>query len=49
MSFTNDKDSENYATDKNGWEMIKNFIPKNEKIWAPFFCNGKQKEYLLKN
>ena len=44
MSFTNDKDSDNYATDKNGWESIKDFIPRNKKIWAPFYCDGKQKE-----
>ena len=26
MSFTEDKESDNYATDKEGWEMIKDFI-----------------------
>lgn len=31
MSFINGKDSDNYATDKNRWEMIKDFIPKNKK------------------
>ncbi len=46
MSFTNDKDSDNYATDKNGWEIIKEYIPIDKKIWAPFFCDGKQKEYF---
>jgi len=46
MSFTNDKDSDNYATDKNGWEIIKDFIPHNKKIYAPFYCDGKQKEYF---
>jgi len=46
MSFTGDKDSDNYSTDKLGWEIIKEFIPTDKKIWAPFYCNGKQKEYF---
>lgn len=46
MSFTKDKDSDNYATDKHGWEIIKDFIPQDKKIWAPFYCDGKQKEYF---
>ena len=46
MSFTEDRDSDNYTTDKNGWEIIKDFIPSNKKIWAPFYCDGKQKEYF---
>ena len=46
MSFTNDKESDNYATDKYGWEIIKDFIPKDKKIYAPFYCDGKQKEYF---
>ena len=46
MSFTNDKDSDNYATDKVGWEIIKDYIPKDRTLWAPFYCDGKQKEYL---
>jgi hypothetical protein len=46
MSFTNDKDSDNYATDKLGWEIIQQYIPKDKKIWAPFYCDGKQKEYF---
>ena len=46
MSFTNDKDSDNYATDKKGWEIIEEFIPKDKKIWSPFYCDGKQKEYF---
>jgi hypothetical protein len=44
MSFTEDKDSDNYATDKNGWEIIKDFIPHDKTIWSPFYCDGKQKE-----
>jgi hypothetical protein len=44
--FCNDKDSDNYATDKNGWEIIKKYIPTDKKIWSPFYCDGKQKEYF---
>lgn len=46
MSFTKDKDSDNYATDKKGWEIIEEFIPKDKIIWSPFYCDGKQKEYF---
>jgi len=46
MSFTNDKDSDNYATDKKGWELIKEYIPTDKQIWSPFYCDGKQKEYF---
>tara|TARA_R110001606_G_scaffold387131_2_gene551555 strand:- start:2389 stop:2865 length:477 start_codon:yes stop_codon:yes gene_type:complete len=46
MSFTLDKDSDNYSTDPNGWDIIKDFIPHNKKIYAPFYCDGKQKEYF---
>jgi hypothetical protein len=46
MSFTQDKDSDNYATDKKGWEIIGDFIPRDKKIWSPFYCDGKQKQYF---
>lgn len=46
MSFTKDKDTDNYATDKIGWEIIKDYIPTDKKIWSPFYCDGKQKEYF---
>ena len=46
MSFTNDKDSDNYATDKIGWELIKDYIPRDKQIWSPFYCDGKQKDYF---
>ena len=46
MSFTKDKDSDNYSTDKLGWEKIKDYIPKDKQIWCPFYCDGKQKEYF---
>ena len=44
MSFTNKKDNDNYETDARGWELIKEFIPKDKKIWSPFYCTGKQKD-----
>tara|TARA_R110000823_G_scaffold45957_3_gene118274 strand:+ start:393 stop:881 length:489 start_codon:yes stop_codon:yes gene_type:complete len=46
MSFTNDKDSDNYSTDKAGWELIEAYIPKDKKIWSPFYCDGNQKIYF---
>jgi len=42
-NFTNIKDSDNYSTDKQGWEIIKDFIPQNKIIWSPFYCDGNQK------
>tara|TARA_R110000751_G_scaffold288739_1_gene394833 strand:+ start:51 stop:530 length:480 start_codon:yes stop_codon:yes gene_type:complete len=44
--FTGDKDSDNYATNKIGWEYIKEYIPIDKTLWCPFYCDGKQKEYL---
>ena len=46
MSFTKNKESDNYATDKAGWELIQEYIPKDKIIWSPFYCDGKQKEYF---
>jgi len=46
MSFTKDKESDNYITNKEDWEKIKEYIPKDKKIWSPFYCDGKQKEYF---
>ena len=46
MSFTKDKDSDNYTTNKEGWEKIKPYIPNDKVIWSPFYCDGKQKEYF---
>jgi len=46
MSFTNDCDKDNYATDKKGWEIISDYIPKDKTLWCPFYCDGKQKQYL---
>ena len=44
MSFIKDNTTDNYITNKNSWDMIKEFLPHNKKIWAPFYCDGKQKE-----
>tara|TARA_R100000951_G_scaffold113284_1_gene114987 strand:+ start:392 stop:865 length:474 start_codon:yes stop_codon:yes gene_type:complete len=46
MSFVNDKDSDNYITNKEDWERIKQYIPTDKEIWSPFYCDGKQKEYF---
>ncbi len=46
MSFTLDKDSDNYNTNKSDWERIQKYIPKDKVIWSPFYCDGKQKEYF---
>ena len=46
--FTTDRESDNYSTNKAGWEIIKDFIPKDKKIWSPFYCDGKQKEHFQK-
>ena len=46
MSFTNDKNSDNYITNAEDWLRIKDYIPKDKKIWSPFYCDGKQKEYF---
>lgn len=46
MSFTKDNLADNYTTNKNGWEIIKQYIPNDKQIWAPFYCDGKQKEYF---
>ena len=42
MSFTQDKDSDNYMTNKIEWERIKEYIPTDKKIWSPFYGDGKQ-------
>ena len=44
MSFTGDCDRDNFETNKEGWELIKQYIPQDKQIWAPFYCVGKQKE-----
>jgi len=46
MSFLQDRDSDNYITNKYEWERIKDYIPTDKIIWSPFYCDGKQKEYF---
>jgi len=46
MSFINDKDSDNYITNKEEWFRIKEYIPKDKVIWCPFYCDGTMKEYF---
>lgn len=46
MSFTDQKDSDNYISDKRCWEIIKDYIPTDKKIWGPFYCDGTQKKYF---
>lgn len=46
MSFTGDNTNDNYSTDKMGWELIKDYIPKDKQIWCPFYCDGKQKQFF---
>ena len=46
MSFTKDNINDNYATNKTGWKIIKQYIPTDKKIWSPFYCDGKQKQYF---
>ena len=44
--FNENKDNDNYITDKEVWLRLKDYIPKDKKIWSPFYCDGKQKEYF---
>jgi len=44
--FNNDDESDNYITNKNGWEAIKKFIPTDKKIYSPFFCDGSMKTFF---
>lgn len=46
MSFTEEKTSDNYITTERTWDLIIPFIPKDKKIWEPFFCDGKSGNYL---
>tara|TARA_R100001509_G_scaffold126986_3_gene80439 strand:- start:337 stop:813 length:477 start_codon:yes stop_codon:yes gene_type:complete len=46
MSFTKDNLTDNFITNKNDWERIKEYIPKDKIIWAPFYCDGSQKKYF---
>ena len=44
--FCSDEDKDNYETDKEGWEIIMDYIPKDKTLWCPFYCKGTQKKYL---
>ncbi len=44
--FTDQCDSDNYSTDKKGWEIIKDFIPTDKQIWSPFYSDGKMKGFF---
>jgi hypothetical protein len=44
MSFTADNDRDNFETNQHGWELIREYIPRDKTIWAPFYCDGKQKQ-----
>ena len=46
MTYKTDKDSDNWETSLEGWKQIKEFIPTDKRIYSPFYCNGKQKEYF---
>ena len=46
MSFTHERESDNYITNGDEWKRIKEFIPKDKVIWSPFYCDGKQKEHF---
>ena len=37
---------DDYMTPFDAWKSIKDYIPKNSKIWSPFYGDGKQKEYF---
>jgi hypothetical protein len=37
---------DDYMTPFNAWKSIKDYIPKNAKIWSPFYGDGKQIEHF---
>ncbi len=44
--FNNINPNDNYITNKSGWELITKYIPKDKKIYSPFYCDGKMKTYF---
>lgn len=44
--FNEEDENDNYNTDKVHWEKILKYIPTDKKIWAPFYCDGRQKTYF---
>ena len=47
MSFTKDKDSDNYMTNKIEWERIKEYIPTDKK-YGVLFMEMENKKNILK-
>jgi hypothetical protein len=37
---------DDYMTPKYAWENIKQYIPKDKKIWEAFYCDGESGKYL---
>ena len=37
---------DDYMTPKYAWENIQHYIPKDKKIWEPFYGDGKSGSYL---
>ncbi len=37
---------DDYMTPKSAWEAIKDYIPKDKKIWEAFYGNGMSAQYL---
>lgn len=46
MTFKNDNNTDNWETTLEGWKDIQEYIPTDKKIYSPFYCNGKQKEFF---
>ena len=46
MSFTGDAEKDNFTTNGKEWNRLQRFFPEDKKIWAPFYCDGKQKEHF---
>ena len=44
--FVGVDDTDNYSTDKMGWEMLRSYIPKDKKIWSPFYSDGNMKKHF---
>lgn len=44
--FVHQHERDNYCTDPREWDKIRHFLPTDEKIWSPFYCDGKMKEYF---
>ena len=44
--FNEEEENDNYNKDKVNWEKILKYIPTDKKIWAPFYCDGRQKAYF---